>query len=39
MGAVARKLVVERWSIEAMVAGYERLIESTYARKTQAAYN
>ncbi|HEX4414647.1 MAG TPA: glycosyltransferase [Lacipirellulaceae bacterium] len=39
MGAAARKLVVERWSIDAMVTGYERLIESTYARKTQAAYN
>ena len=39
MGVAARKLVVERWSIEAMVAGYERLIESTYARKTQAPYN
>lgn len=39
MGAAARKLVVERWSIDAMVAGYERLIESTYARKTRAAYN
>ena len=28
------KPVVEHWSIEAMVHGYERLIESTYARKT-----
>jgi glycosyltransferase involved in cell wall biosynthesis len=39
MGVAARKLVIESWSIEAMVAGYERLIESTYARKTRATYN
>jgi glycosyltransferase involved in cell wall biosynthesis len=37
MGAAARKAVVDDWSIEAMVHGYERLIESTYARKTCAA--
>jgi glycosyltransferase involved in cell wall biosynthesis len=37
MGAAARESVVRRWSIEAMVQGYERLIESTYARKTAAA--
>jgi glycosyltransferase involved in cell wall biosynthesis len=37
MGAAARELVVRRWSSEAMVHGYERLIESTYARKTSAA--
>jgi glycosyltransferase involved in cell wall biosynthesis len=39
MGATAREVVIDRWSIEAMVAGYERLIETTYARKTQAALN
>jgi glycosyltransferase involved in cell wall biosynthesis len=39
MGAAAREIVVARWSLESMVAGYERLIETTYARKTQAAYN
>ena len=27
MGAAAREVVVERWSIDAMVRGYERLIE------------
>jgi glycosyltransferase involved in cell wall biosynthesis len=37
MGAAARESVVSRWSIEAMVHGYERLIETTYARKTCAA--
>lgn len=37
MGAAAREAVIHRWSIEAMVDGYERLIESTYARKTCAA--
>jgi hypothetical protein len=25
--------VVERWSLEAMVSGYERLIETIYQRK------
>jgi glycosyltransferase involved in cell wall biosynthesis len=34
MGGAARGLVVSRWSIESQVAGYERLIENTYARKT-----
>ena len=33
MGAAAREAVVRDWSIEAMVQGYERLIESIYARK------
>ena len=33
MGAAAREAVVERWSIEAMVRGYERLIESIYDTK------
>jgi glycosyltransferase involved in cell wall biosynthesis len=37
MGAAAREAVVSRWSIESMVHGYERLIESTCARKTCAA--
>ena len=37
MGAAAREAVVARWSIESMVHGYERLIASTYARKTCAA--
>jgi glycosyltransferase involved in cell wall biosynthesis len=36
MGAAAREAVVRRWSLEAMVRGYERLIESTYLRKTGA---
>jgi glycosyltransferase involved in cell wall biosynthesis len=34
MGAAARDLVVSRWSIESMVCGYERLIETTYEAKT-----
>lgn len=34
MGSVAREIVIHRWSIEAMVCGYERLIESTFIRKT-----
>jgi glycosyltransferase involved in cell wall biosynthesis len=34
MGAAARELVVARWSVDVMVAGYERLIASLYARKT-----
>jgi glycosyltransferase involved in cell wall biosynthesis len=34
MGAAARTAVVERWSIESMVGGYERLIESIYDRKS-----
>jgi glycosyltransferase involved in cell wall biosynthesis len=37
MGRSARDSVVRRWSLEAMVFGYERLIESTYLRKTGAA--
>jgi glycosyltransferase involved in cell wall biosynthesis len=37
MGAAAREAVVSRWSIESMVRGYERLIESTYVRKTCAS--
>jgi len=34
MGTSARELVVNRWSIQSMVSGYERLIETTYAMKT-----
>jgi glycosyltransferase involved in cell wall biosynthesis len=37
MGAAAREAVVDGWSIEKMVQGYEQLIESIYARKTRAA--
>ena len=37
MGAAAREAVVDRWSIEAMVGGYERLIESIYAKKVGCA--
>jgi glycosyltransferase involved in cell wall biosynthesis len=33
MGAAARQAVVARWSVEAMVRGYERLIASIYCRK------
>jgi len=33
MGAAARRAVVERWSLDAMVRGYERLIQSVYDRK------
>jgi glycosyltransferase involved in cell wall biosynthesis len=36
MGAAARAAVVDRWSIEAMVSGYERLIERVFARKAIA---
>jgi glycosyltransferase involved in cell wall biosynthesis len=39
MGSVAREVVLKSWSIEAMVGGYERLIESTYLRNTQATSN
>jgi hypothetical protein len=35
MGNAARKTVVERWSIDTMVRGYEDLIESIYARKVE----
>jgi glycosyltransferase involved in cell wall biosynthesis len=33
MGAAARETVVEQWSIDSMVSGYEQLIESIYLRK------
>jgi glycosyltransferase involved in cell wall biosynthesis len=35
MGMAAREAVVTRWSIEAMVSGYERLIESVYLKKVR----
>ena len=35
MGAAGRKSVVERWSVDAMVSGYERLVETIYADKTR----
>jgi glycosyltransferase involved in cell wall biosynthesis len=38
IGAAARQSIVSRWSIGAMVRGYERLIESTYLRKTCTAW-
>jgi glycosyltransferase involved in cell wall biosynthesis len=34
MGLAGRQCVVGHWSLESMVAGYERLIESVYARKS-----
>jgi glycosyltransferase involved in cell wall biosynthesis len=34
MGRAARELVLSRWSVEAMVAGYEELISSLYERRT-----
>jgi glycosyltransferase involved in cell wall biosynthesis len=33
MGAASRQAVIDGWSVDAMVSGYERLIESIYARK------
>jgi glycosyltransferase involved in cell wall biosynthesis len=36
MGAKARDVVLASWSIDAMVSGYERLIESIYGRKMSA---
>ncbi len=35
-GAAGRQHVVENWSVERMVAGYEELFESLYRRKTAA---
>jgi len=34
MGTAARERVVTCWSVDVMVAGYERLITSVYERKT-----
>jgi glycosyltransferase involved in cell wall biosynthesis len=36
MGIAARHAVIDRWSIDAMVSGYEQLIESIYVRKKAA---
>src|SRR5262249_34934980 len=33
LGAAGRNLVVERWSLDAMVRGYEQLIEGVYRAK------
>jgi glycosyltransferase involved in cell wall biosynthesis len=33
IGAAAREAVIDHWSIDAMVSGYEQLIESIYLRK------
>ena len=37
LGAEGRRRVVARWSLEAMVEGYERLIEDIYRQKTRSA--
>ena len=37
MGAAARTAVVAHWSLDAMVEGYEHLIETVYAGKMSAA--
>jgi glycosyltransferase involved in cell wall biosynthesis len=37
MGAIAREVVIESWSIEAMVHRYERLIAIIYCRKRPSA--
>lgn len=34
MGAAGREKVVRKWSVEVMISGYERLLETIYARKT-----
>jgi glycosyltransferase involved in cell wall biosynthesis len=34
MGIAGRQTVVRHWSLQSMVAGYERLIESVFARKS-----
>jgi len=34
MGAAARERVVQRWSIDVMVHGYEQMLQSLYDRKT-----
>ncbi len=36
-GAAGRQHVVENWSVDRMVAGYEELLESLYRRKTAVA--
>jgi glycosyltransferase involved in cell wall biosynthesis len=39
MGALGRERVRQHWSLDAMVAGYEQLIERIYRAKTAAANN
>ena len=39
MGAAARQAVIDHWSIDAMVRGYEGLIESIYARNVVSTYS
>jgi hypothetical protein len=36
MGRAGREVVVDRWSLERMVAGYEQLISQIYDRKAMA---
>jgi glycosyltransferase involved in cell wall biosynthesis len=36
LGAAGRQAVISRWSLAAMVQGYERLIEAIYLRKRLA---
>jgi hypothetical protein len=36
MGVAARNRVVERWSLEAMVGGYEELITEIYEQKERS---
>jgi glycosyltransferase involved in cell wall biosynthesis len=37
LGAAGRRLVVDRWSLDAMVRGYEQLIHGIYDAKTRPA--
>ena len=37
MGAAARQHVVQNWSIERMVVGYEELIERVFERKVYSS--
>jgi glycosyltransferase involved in cell wall biosynthesis len=37
MGVAGRRLVVDRWSLTAMVRGYEQLIQEIYEAKTRTA--
>jgi glycosyltransferase involved in cell wall biosynthesis len=39
MGAEGRQQVMARWSLQAMVSGYEQLIEGIYTTKTQPLAN
>jgi glycosyltransferase involved in cell wall biosynthesis len=39
IGSSGRQAVVRDWSLDAMVGGYERLIESVYARKLSVVSN